>query len=280
MDGLGLADVLQFEGFRFDRAGGCLTRLDGPGVAEPIALGSRALGVLALLAEQQGQLVTKDEIMAAVWPGTVVEEGNLTVQISALHRVLDRDRAQGSCIQTIPGRGYRFVAPVTRGDAVAAARILGPGTGSGAPIAADGEPERRGAECRTDAVSPSLVARRSYLARRVVIAGVAGTLCLVAAVVAAVTWRSLSRWQDHSAPRLSIVVLPFTNLSNDPDQQYFADALTEDLTTDLSRIAHTFVIPSGTAFKFKSKPVDTKQIGRELGKASSPQPIGSASTFN
>ena len=78
-------------------------------------------------------------------------------------------------------------------------------------------------------------------------------------------WRSLSPWQNHSAPRLSIVVLPFTNLGNDPDQRYFVDALTKDLTTDLSRIAHTSVIPSGTAAKFKGKPVDAKQIGRELG---------------
>lgn len=62
-----------------------------------------------------------------------------------------------------------------------------------------------------------------------------------------------------------MVVLPFTSLSNDPDQQYFADALTEDLTTDLSRIAHTLVIPSGSAFKFKGKRVDANQIGRELG---------------
>jgi adenylate cyclase len=67
------------------------------------------------------------------------------------------------------------------------------------------------------------------------------------------------------APRLSIVVLPFTNLSNDPDQQYFADGITEDLTTDLSRIAHSFVISRNTAFTYRNKPVDAKQIGRELG---------------
>jgi len=114
VDGLGSANILHFEEFRFDRAGGCLTRLNGPGVAEPVALGSRALGVLALLAERQGQLVTKDEIMAAVWPGTAVEEGNLTVHISTLRRALDQGRAQGSCIQTVPGRGYCFVLPVTR----------------------------------------------------------------------------------------------------------------------------------------------------------------------
>ncbi len=71
--------------------------------------------------------------------------------------------------------------------------------------------------------------------------------------------------QPAVAPRLSIVVLPFTNLSNDPEQQYFADGITEDLTTDLSRIADMFVISRNTAFTYRNKPVDTKQIGRELG---------------
>jgi adenylate cyclase len=68
-----------------------------------------------------------------------------------------------------------------------------------------------------------------------------------------------------AAPRLSIVVLPFTNLSNDPEQQYFADGITEDVTTDLSRIPHSFVISCSTAFTYRDKPIDTKQIGRELG---------------
>jgi adenylate cyclase len=67
------------------------------------------------------------------------------------------------------------------------------------------------------------------------------------------------------APRLSIVVLPFSNLSSDPDQEYFADGITDDLTTDLSRISGSFVIARNTAFTFKGKIVDVKQIGRELG---------------
>src|SRR5215470_17661868 len=67
------------------------------------------------------------------------------------------------------------------------------------------------------------------------------------------------------APRLSIVVLPFDNLSDDREQQYFADGITEDLTTDLSRIAHSFVISRNTAFTYRNKLIDTKQIGRELG---------------
>jgi len=68
-----------------------------------------------------------------------------------------------------------------------------------------------------------------------------------------------------AAPRLSIFVLPFTNLSNHPDQQYFADGITEDLTTDLSRISDMFVISRNTAFTYQGKRIDTKQIGRELG---------------
>ena len=66
-------------------------------------------------------------------------------------------------------------------------------------------------------------------------------------------------------PRLSIVVLPFANLSNDPEQEYFADGITDDLTTDLSRIADSFVIVRNTAFAYKGKSADARQIGRELG---------------
>jgi adenylate cyclase len=68
-----------------------------------------------------------------------------------------------------------------------------------------------------------------------------------------------------TAPRLSIVVLPFVNLSNDPEQEYFADGITDDLTTDLSRISGSFVIARNTAFTYKGKPVDVKQVARELG---------------
>jgi DNA-binding winged helix-turn-helix (wHTH) protein len=148
-----------------------------------VAIRSRALDVLGVLVERQGRLVAKDDIISAVWPETVVEESNLTVQIAALRRVLDRGRSEGSCIQTVVGRGYRFVAPVTRRE-----------TGR--------DPARAGA---------ARVAR----------------------------------------PPLSIVVLPFVNLSNDPEQEYLADGITDDLTTDLSRIDGSFVIACSTAFTYR-----------------------------
>jgi TolB-like protein/class 3 adenylate cyclase/tetratricopeptide (TPR) repeat protein len=68
-----------------------------------------------------------------------------------------------------------------------------------------------------------------------------------------------------TAPRLSIIVLPFENLSHDPDQDYFADGITEDLTTDLSRIVGSFVIARNTAFTYKGISVDVRQLGRDLG---------------
>ena len=92
---------------------------------------------------------------------------------------------------------------------------------------------------------------------------------LVAAVLAVVIWfandavRGLPGWS--AAPRLSIVVLPFANLSGDPAQNYLADVITEELTTSLSRIRHSFVIARSTAFTYKGKAVDVKQIGKELG---------------
>jgi len=107
-----------------------------------------------------------------------------------------------------------------------------------------------------------------------------GMAAIVALVIAAGAWwlwpatksspppamaAATSGVQPLATPRLSIVVLPFANLSSDPEQQYFADGITEDVTTDLSRIADSFVISRNTAFTYRNKPVDTKQIGRELG---------------
>jgi TolB-like protein len=200
MDALGASEVLLFAGFRLDQRGGGLFRRNEHGVFVPVAIGSRALGVLSVLVERRGDLVSKEEIVAAVWPGIVVEDSNLPIQISALRHILDQGRAEGSCIQTVAGRGYRFVATVTR-------RAADQGSS-------------------TAAVS-------------------SGGVCL--------------------PPRLSIAVLPFINLSRDPDQEYFADGITDDLTTDLSRISGSFVIARSTAFTYKGRAVEAKQIGRELG---------------
>jgi TolB-like protein/Tfp pilus assembly protein PilF len=84
-----------------------------------LAVGSRALDLLLLLLRRHGEILSRDEIMDAVWPGSSVEESNLTVQMAALRRILDQVGSAPSCIQTISGRGYRFLPTVTMEVAVA-----------------------------------------------------------------------------------------------------------------------------------------------------------------
>src|SRR6266550_5880140 len=97
-------DISLFEDFRLDRRRHVLFQRDRQGVFVPLAIGRRALDILGVLIEQPGDLVSRDEITEAVWPGRAVEDSNLNVQIAALRRILDRDREQGSCIQTVSGR--------------------------------------------------------------------------------------------------------------------------------------------------------------------------------
>ena len=201
------SDVFLFADFRLDRAGGGLFRCDDHGAFAPVAIGSRALDLLGVLIERRGDVVSKEEIMAAVWPKMAVEEANLFVQISALRAILDREQSGQSCIQTVTGRGYRFIAPVTR---CAGLRSTPPELVE--PTRADSASQRRSA----------------------------------------------------GPPHLSIVVLPFANIGGDSKQDYFVDGVTESLTTDLSRISGAFVIGRSTAFSYKGKSRDLKQIGLEL----------------
>jgi len=82
----------------------------------PVRVGCRALDLLTALVERPGQLVTKRELMARVWPTTMVEEGNLKANMAVLRRALDQDPAALGYIATVTGRGYRFVEPVEAGE--------------------------------------------------------------------------------------------------------------------------------------------------------------------
>jgi TolB-like protein/DNA-binding winged helix-turn-helix (wHTH) protein len=264
MDGLSSAKVVFFQDFRLDLSGGGLFRVGQAGVAAPVAISSGALDLLGLLVERQGQLVSKDAIMQVVWPGTVVE-GNLTVQIAALRRILDENREEGSCIQTVPGRGYRFVARVTRVERVPRLEFAAAaGNGSDQAIVDDGQWQATVPAAQSGTV-PAPLSRELYGRPARIAAAIIGTLCLLFVMVATMRWHSPPSGEAHPAPQLSMIVLPFINLSADREQQYFADGITEDLTADLSRIAPMFVISHRTAFRYRDKPNDAKQIGRELG---------------
>ena len=187
----------RFDAFRLDHRSG-LCRLNGSGKAEPVALGSRALDVLKTLVESDGELVTKQTLMQAVWPGTIVEEANLTVQIATLRKVLDEGRTTASCIQTVIGRGYRFRPSVER---VAPLPVTAPIETKGQPLAvAVARPDQSPRPRRR----PFLWAMAAALAA-----------CLAVAALLSRQMSGDGRTASDPPPRLSLVVLPFQNLGGD-----------------------------------------------------------------
>ena len=101
--------VHEFGAFRLDSAERLLLR-----AGQPVSLTPKAFDLLVYLVERAGRLVTKQELMSALWPDTFVEEANLTYTVSALRKALGDGQDGEQLIQTVPTRGYRFVAPVTR----------------------------------------------------------------------------------------------------------------------------------------------------------------------
>jgi len=263
-------ETLLFEGWQFDRQARRLFRQDAAGAWTTVSIGSRALDILTLLLERPGTLVSKEAIMDAVWPNAAVEANNLTVQISALRHVLDHDRTAGSCIQTVPGRGYRFIVPVFPYEEVPRLPESPPTDGAvgddapGAEIGGDRD-VLASDTAGTAEVSPgpSRIARRRHGVR---FAGLLAGLCLIIGALLLVGLRHGAwRGRPTDRPRLSMVVLPFENLGGDPKDDYLADGITDDLTSDLSRIDGAFVIARQSAYFYKGKPVDVRKIGEELG---------------
>lgn len=176
-----------FGPFVLDPGAGTLVRNDAP-----VAVGHRGLKLLEALVGRPGEILGKAELMDAAWPGTAVEEGNLTVQIAQLRKLLGPAVDGAEWIATVPRVGYRFTGAVEQ--LVGAKRK---------PLPLPGKP--------------------------------------------------------------SIAVLPFVNVSNDPQQESFADGLTEDLITDLSRVSDLFVIARNSAFAYKGKAMDVREIAQDLG---------------
>jgi TolB-like protein/DNA-binding winged helix-turn-helix (wHTH) protein len=241
----------------------------------PVELGGRALDVLMALTEARGALVTKDEIMARVWPGTVVEENNLVVQISALRRALGEDR---DFIQTVSGRGYRFIAEIR-------SSVADPG---GETLIEPGAAPEASASSIPPSNLPtpvsSLIVRETELEERPdlragpVLLADARTLLkrplrplawrllgfgLALVLVASLSWILYSRNQAPSKVS-SLAVLPLESLSGDASQDYFADGMTDELITDLGQISALRVISRTSIMTYKHARKLLPEIAREL----------------
>ena len=195
---------------------------------EPISLTPKAFDTLLALIERRDRVVNKAELMRLVWPDSFVEEANLSQTIFVLRKVLGQGPDGRPFIETVPRRGYRF-----------------------------------GADVRAEIVKPATTVERFAPWRGWRTAWTAGAVL----VVVAVAWFGASRIRSmHGTPTRieSLVVLPFENLSDDNEQDYLADSMTDALITSLGQISSLRVISRTSALTYKSTSKTVPQIAREL----------------
>jgi TolB-like protein/DNA-binding winged helix-turn-helix (wHTH) protein/Tfp pilus assembly protein PilF len=218
--------VLEFGSFRLDVSGRSLTR-----GGELVPLPPKAIETLTVLAENQGKTVRKEELLEKVWPGTFVEEGSLTQNVSILRKALGDSSDDQKWIRTIPKRGYCFVAPV---------RLV--------PDAAEPLP------------SPPQVLK----SKRQVMWWAVGLIAVLVAVSLVLLY---PRHVASPSKLMRLLVLPVQNLSGDSEHDYVSDGLTEELIAQLSTLdaTHLAVIARTSAMSYKGTSKTVGQIGQELG---------------
>jgi TolB-like protein/DNA-binding winged helix-turn-helix (wHTH) protein len=242
----------EFGPFRLDTVERLLLR-DG----EEVSLTPKVFDLLLVLVENSGHIFEKDELMKAVWPDAVVEETNLTRNVSTLRKALGESPDARPYIETIPWRGYRFVASVkevTNNNTQTAITTppLPPALGE-----MEGRGSRSGEASAAGAMSyaASLI---TWIRRHQVAAG-----AIALALLASGGW-ALSLIFKTPPPIESLAVLPFTSGSDDPQTAYLSDGITESLINNLSQLPNLRVIARTTAFRYKDQAADLSKIGRDL----------------
>ena len=255
-----------------------------------LPLNAKAFDTLLLFLQRRGDVLDKETLMAAVWPDVIVEENNLNQSISAVRRILGDTRDQHRYVVTIPGVGYQFVADVkvitdeTGGAAAAPARpAVSPD-----PVPASGVEAGASPAPTTAPITPAPAAlpaspdsgenRGTRLAHPALQwAGIAVALVLVGVLVWMFTQRAerqiASRpatqpttepQAENTAPRVAI--MPFTNLSPEPANAFFANGLHEEILSTLSeRIPSIAVISRTTMMTYQQKPKPLGEVAQELG---------------
>lgn len=225
--------LYEFGEFRVDALRRVVTaRPDG----QAVPLTGRAFDALLYFIERPGELLEKRAIMEALWPRVVVEDASLTQLIHTLRRALGERRDDHRFIVTVPGRGYRFVAPVTRRTIEAAGSVNEPGS---PPPAAAGHGRRRSV----------LIATSSA----------------VLAIGAVMIWTVAGdRQEPEQKLKPAIAVLPLADLSPGRDQEYFSDGLAEEILNELAQSTAVRVIARTSSFSFRNQDADIATIADRL----------------
>jgi len=203
--------------------------------SELIPVGPKVFDLLLFLVRNREQVVTRDDLLKAVWEGRIVSESTLTSHVNAVRKAIGDTGKEQRLIRTVSRRGLRFVGEITEEELPARSPGTDPATDVGVQRVKNIQEEIRAFEVdgptETQEAAPFLAAESP----------------------------------PPVLDRPSIAVLPFQNMSGDVEQEYFADGMAEDIITALSRFKALFVIARNSSFTYKARAADVKQVGRELG---------------
>ena len=237
----------EFGPFRVDVANRLLLR-DG----EPVPLTIKAFDTLLALVENSGQVLEKNELMKRVWPDAVVEENNLTQNVSALRKIIGEDAAGRRYIETLPRRGYRFVGGVHEVVGEGSEIILQRQSRSRIVIEEQHENSDHG---------PAPVPALPQASKRFGRANALVTACAVLVAIAG----GLYLWPSSAPKQKTIAVLPFKPLVAEAKDQYLEMGMADALITKLSNIRQIIVRPTSSVLKYADGAQDPVSVGRELG---------------
>jgi TolB-like protein/DNA-binding winged helix-turn-helix (wHTH) protein/Tfp pilus assembly protein PilF len=241
-----------FKAFRLDTANHILWR-DG----DRVPMAPKSFDVLAYLVEHAGQVVMQDEILEALWPETYVNPEVLRKYILEIRRALGDRPSNPEFIETLPKRGYQFIAAVTDESTPERPDVL-----------TSHATDEQGTEVGSDPATGLSEQEGSSVKRRLRKLAIISVLAVIAA--AGFSGYYLLTRTVRNAPAVtdtSIAVLPFVDMNPAKDQEYFSDGLAEQLINDLAKVSGLKVVGRSSSFQFRGRNDDLRDVGRKLGVA-------------
>ncbi|HET8677266.1 MAG TPA: winged helix-turn-helix domain-containing protein [Blastocatellia bacterium] len=249
--------LYEFGPYRLDPGRRVLLRGD-----EVVPLTPKTFDTLILLVEKSGRVIAKEELLEKVWPGTVVEEANLAVNISTIRKALGERPGGGQYIETVTRRGYRFVERVNQ---LQPAQLAEPAAVEAPFQETPLQPADAGAieASEVSSYDPGVTTRTGFLAGRKKNGVIAALGVLALAVAAVVIFSTRSQDPSSSEPR-RIAILYFRNVSQNPETDFLSFSLADAVVTRLGYVSSLVVRPSFYGGRFKDKAVDVKLVAAEL----------------